>query len=335
MNIGNELKKARKEKGLSIDELQKKTKIRKKYLIALENNKFSEIKGEVYVKSFIKGYARAIGINPDPFIYEYDQYIVNKKFDTNNKNDVKNNKSFYKYKNFKKIIIILLVIIGLLTTGFLVYKNFISNAEKKIENNTTKVEYSLNENINFNENGTDNMNIIEKNEFNINSDKITTENSLELEKNKINFDNSKKSNKTNDEKDNINMSEKPQEKITENKNIEKNNNSRDDNNVEKNGNNEEVNKQEEITIMIAASETSWLRVTLKDNDDNESILYEGIMNKNEEEEITFNVDSSLKFRIGNGTGIYILNKDKRFGPWGERGEVLEKEIYFRNELKIN
>ena len=103
MNLGKELKKARKEKGLTIDELQKRTKIRKKYLIALEKSNFSEIKGEVYVKSFIKGYAKAIGINPDPFIYEYEQHISDKKSDNNKINNENKDKSFFENNVFKKI----------------------------------------------------------------------------------------------------------------------------------------------------------------------------------------------------------------------------------------
>ena len=127
MNIGNELQKARKENGLSIEELQKKTKIRKKYLIALENNDFSEIKGDVYVKSFIKGYARAIGINPDPFIYEYEQYISNKKPDEENKDAELNNMDLNKNNYFKKIAIIILIIIFMGTIGFFIYNNYIAN----------------------------------------------------------------------------------------------------------------------------------------------------------------------------------------------------------------
>ena len=156
MNLGKELKKARKEKGLTIDELQKRTKIRKKYLIALEKSNFSEIKGEVYVKSFIKGYAKAIGINPDPFIYEYEQHISDKKSDNNKINNENKDKSFFENNVFKKIVIILLIIVFLGTLGFWFFKNniinllhnpFKSNSNQYYSKNNINEDQLLAENI--------------------------------------------------------------------------------------------------------------------------------------------------------------------------------------------
>ena len=321
MNLGNELQKAREEKGLSIEELQKKTKIRKKYLVALENNNFSEIKGEVYVKSFIKGYTRAVGINPDPFIYEYEQYIINKKSDTNNKNNENNNKSFYKYKSFKKIVIILLIIILLGTIGFLFFRNNESNTNQSVENNITEIENSLKKDINLNENDSNSIDVINNKEFKIAENDFLVEKDLKLEKNIIEFD----SKKNNISAEKINYTSEKEQYIVSQNNKEKN---------PETNNKENSTVPEKINLKIVASEKSWLRVTLIDSEDNEKILFEGLMNSDDKEDITFNVNSSLKLRIGNGNGIYILNKDKQFGPWGERSEVLEKEIYFKEGLKI-
>lgn len=321
MNIGNELQKARKEKGLSIEELQKKTKIRKKYLIALENNNFSEIKGEVYVKSFIKGYARAVGVNPEPFIYEFDEYIVNKKSDTNKKSNENHKKSFNENNHFKKNVIILLIIIFLGTIVFFVYSNNSNNSKDSTDNNITEINKTLNNDINFNENESfSNNDIIENNEFNIDEDKLSIDKEIDIE------------GKNNTSINQNNTPEKQKAEENQNNKIE---NSKSEKQVDNEDNeNNDLKMQKEIKITIVANERSWLRVVSNKNEDNEEILFEGFMNKNDEEEIIFNVKTSLKFRIGNGAGIYILKEDQEFGPWGERGEVLEKEIYFEENLKI-
>ena len=309
MNIGNELQKARKENGLSIEELQKKTKIRKKYLIALENNDFSEIKGDVYVKSFIKGYARAIGINPDPFIYEYEQYISNKKPDEENKDAELNNMDLNKNNYFKKIAIIILIIIFMGTIGFFIYNNYIANSDTTIENSNVKLENSLDDNINLNENEIDSITSIEKNKFNISGNSYESKNNFDLEENDIIFD----------IPDNFNKNNDVSKKSTRNE--------KDDNIPDK------TKEKENINIKIVARQKSWLRVTLNKKNNND-ILYEGFMNNNQEEDFIFNNDNSITLRIGNGAGIYILYNEEKYGPWGERGEIIEKNIFYKSKLEI-
>jgi len=309
LNIGNELQKARKENGLSIEELQKKTKIRKKYLIALENNDFSEIKGDVYVKSFIKGYARAIGINPDPFIYEYEQYISNKKPDEENKDAELNNMDLNKNNYFKKIAIIILIIIFMGTIGFFIYNNYIANSDTTIENSNVKLENSLDDNINLNENEIDSITSIEKNKFNISGNSYESKNNFDLEENDIIFD----------IPDNFNKNNDVSKKSTRNE--------KDDNIPDK------TEEKENINIKIVARQKSWLRVTLNKKNNND-ILYEGFMNNNQEEDFIFNNDNSITLRIGNGAGIYILYNEEKYGPWGERGEIIEKNIFYKNKLQI-
>ena len=52
MEIGQELKAAREAMGLSLEEVEQATKIRRKYLQALENEQFDLLPGAVYAKAF-------------------------------------------------------------------------------------------------------------------------------------------------------------------------------------------------------------------------------------------------------------------------------------------
>lgn len=81
-DIGNELKKLRQQKGLSLQEISNLTRINSRYLEYLEENNFAFLP-EVYVKSFLKTYVKALGgdekiffealneaLNPKEKIYE-------------------------------------------------------------------------------------------------------------------------------------------------------------------------------------------------------------------------------------------------------------------------
>ena len=62
-DIGEALKRAREERGLGLREVQTATKIRQKYLEALEAGDDSVMPGEVYTKGFIRSYAEYLGLD--------------------------------------------------------------------------------------------------------------------------------------------------------------------------------------------------------------------------------------------------------------------------------
>ena len=66
------LKEARKKRGLSLDQLAKKTKISKEHLQALEECRFCDLpEAEVYQKSYVKKYVEALDINSESFLQQY------------------------------------------------------------------------------------------------------------------------------------------------------------------------------------------------------------------------------------------------------------------------
>ena len=58
--IGDKLRQARLNKNISIDELQQKTKIQKRYLEAIEQGKFDLLPGEYYIRTFLQSVRMAI-----------------------------------------------------------------------------------------------------------------------------------------------------------------------------------------------------------------------------------------------------------------------------------
>jgi cytoskeletal protein RodZ len=60
--VGEILSEKRKALGLSLEEIEKETKIRRKYLEAIEKNNFGVIAESTIVKGFIRNYAQALGL---------------------------------------------------------------------------------------------------------------------------------------------------------------------------------------------------------------------------------------------------------------------------------
>jgi len=77
------LKEAREQKNVSLDELERKTMISKKYLQALEDCRFKDIPyPAVYQKNFLKKYVEALGLESYSFIKQYlvEESVKEKKF---------------------------------------------------------------------------------------------------------------------------------------------------------------------------------------------------------------------------------------------------------------
>lgn len=72
-SIGDTLLEAREKQGQSLKDAEKETKIRVKYLEALEQNKFDLIPGDAYVKIFIREYSHFLNLDPDPLVREYKE----------------------------------------------------------------------------------------------------------------------------------------------------------------------------------------------------------------------------------------------------------------------
>lgn len=74
--IGNSLREARLRQGLDFPELEQGTKIRGKYLRALEDEQFDVLPAQTYVKGFLRSYAEYLGLDGQLYVDEYNSRFV-------------------------------------------------------------------------------------------------------------------------------------------------------------------------------------------------------------------------------------------------------------------
>lgn len=66
--VGEILKKARIEKRLTLEDIEKNLRIRKKFLEALEENAWNKLPSLPYIKGFLKNYSSFLGLVPEEMI---------------------------------------------------------------------------------------------------------------------------------------------------------------------------------------------------------------------------------------------------------------------------
>mgnify|MGYP001419225001 CR=1 FL=1 len=134
MGIGERLKQEREMKNMSLDDIQKQTKIQTRYLEAIEKERFHLMPGSFYVRAFIKEYANIVGLDYNELMDEYEQDLPFEREETTaNLSRVKSsrrNKPSTRTPvifSFLPTFIVVLLIIGLLVFIWLFNQDFFTN----------------------------------------------------------------------------------------------------------------------------------------------------------------------------------------------------------------
>ncbi len=72
-SIGEFFKQVRETKGLTIDEVASKTRIRNDFVKALEEGNFAKLPDQVFARGFVRSYARSLGLDEDDAIQRFTQ----------------------------------------------------------------------------------------------------------------------------------------------------------------------------------------------------------------------------------------------------------------------
>jgi cytoskeletal protein RodZ len=140
--IGEIFKNTRIERGLSIADIENGTKIRSKYIEAIEEENFEVLPGEVYVKGFIKSYAKFLNIENDEEIKKYLESNPIQKMGTVKNTIPKQTIKISRGFNKKYITVILgILAIGLLFGVQAFYQKYIQKQSNI--NNQTPIDHNI------------------------------------------------------------------------------------------------------------------------------------------------------------------------------------------------
>src|SRR5258708_38972938 len=70
--LGNELRDAREARDLSLEKVEQQTRIRVRYLEALERGDYAAFQSPVQASGFLRNYARFLGLDADELVERYN-----------------------------------------------------------------------------------------------------------------------------------------------------------------------------------------------------------------------------------------------------------------------
>lgn len=306
INVGDLLRKTREEKNMTLEDVSEETKIQKRYLKALEEERYEELPGEVHVKGFMRNYCRTIGLNPDEVV---EMYKMQKEEKTIYKNSAASSE-----KTGDKFIGKLILLFVLVIVVIVAFKIFTQNRDSKMKNNEVieKIETSESHREEIKEQTA----IIEKEETEKKEEKIEEkmkeETKEEIKEKKI----------------------ETKKEVEQEQAIEKNNLSEKDNAVlEKEIFNEISEKKENIKEKIEVQELdyskdikiivdgkSWMEIKK-----NNEVVFSGIVEKNEQ--LYKGTDNDeFEMKIGNAGSVSIIYNGDDLGVLGKPRQVVRRKF---------
>ncbi len=77
-SLGEELKKAREERGVTLRKISESTHIGMPFLQAIENDTYDALPGGIFNRSFVRKYAKHVGLDEEQVVARYDQQLAEK-----------------------------------------------------------------------------------------------------------------------------------------------------------------------------------------------------------------------------------------------------------------
>ncbi|WP_158282204.1 helix-turn-helix domain-containing protein [Salipaludibacillus keqinensis] len=270
--LGLRLKTAREEKGYSHEELQKITKIQKRYLLAIEEGDFSKMPGEFYGRAFVKSYCEAVGLDPEMVFEEHHDELPKPKREPTdlpprvNRSKPKTVKKKSKMSSLIPTLIAILFIIAIATAfWFMRLDSGSDSAGVSREESQSSSEIDMIDSVNNNEE--------EENEPVINGNVDNNANSNE--------------NGTNEEPENENANnEEDEEPAEQTLSLE---------GTEGNRSTYNLSDAESFEVTMEFTGDSWLAITNGDGDE----LHQGTHSDGDQESFDFSEESEVTFNMGN------------------------------------
>jgi cytoskeletal protein RodZ len=130
LTLGEKLRQAREERGISISEVAEQTRISPHYLDSIENDDYRTLPGGIFNKGFVKSYAKYVGVDEQEALQDYSRLISSQE------GEVSEDPKTYRPEvltddrtsaSTLPTIIIAVIILGLMAWGLITLVNYIQN----------------------------------------------------------------------------------------------------------------------------------------------------------------------------------------------------------------
>jgi cytoskeleton protein RodZ len=147
-SLGEKLRAAREQRGISISEVAEQTRISPLYLEAIDSDNYKSLPGGIFNKGFVRSYAKYVGVDEQEALQDYSRIIaqtepvVEEEFKTYRPEVLTDDRAA---SSIVPTVIFAAVILGLMTAGILFLVNYIQNqqSEPQIAANTSNVNTAV------------------------------------------------------------------------------------------------------------------------------------------------------------------------------------------------
>ena len=140
ISIGLKLKEKREENGVSIEEVAEDLKMRPSQIISLEEGRKDDFKDVVFLKYFIRDYAKYLGLDGEELVDEFNEFLFDftskipveeiekaKQGNVSKKEVVSPYTSVVSDKKGTRIFLVIIGVVALLVIGYFVMSNIKGN----------------------------------------------------------------------------------------------------------------------------------------------------------------------------------------------------------------
>ena len=130
LTLGEKLRQAREERGISIAEVAEQTRISPHYLEFIENDDYRTLPGGIFNKGFVKSYAKYVGIDEHEALQDYSKLISSQDSEISEEPKTYRPEVLTDDRSSSSILptlIIAAIILGLMTWGVLELVKYVQN----------------------------------------------------------------------------------------------------------------------------------------------------------------------------------------------------------------
>lgn len=156
LTLGEKLRQAREERGISIMEVSEQTRISPLYLEAIENDDYAPLPGGIFNKGFVKTFAKYVGVDESEALQDYTRLVTQQSGseDSTEPQTYKPEVLTDDRASASNLITIIfaVVILGLMTWGILALVSYIQEQQNApvVTNTNTNSNTNSNEQANTN-----------------------------------------------------------------------------------------------------------------------------------------------------------------------------------------